>query len=58
MKTKLEIIREFESKAPATKNKVLKYIKGMLKLEGLVRPNDDKVYHEVVNMYDTWRNNK
>ena len=56
--TKLDIIREFELKSPATKTKVLKYIKSMLKLEGCVRPNDDKVYHEVVNSYTTWKNNK
>lgn len=58
MKKKLEIVKEFESKTPATKNKMLKYVKGMLKLEGLVRPSDDRVYNEVVNMYSTWRNDK
>jgi hypothetical protein len=58
MKNKLEIIREFESKTSTTKNRIIKYVKGMLKLEGLVRPNDDKIYHEVASMYNVWRNDK
>jgi hypothetical protein len=58
MKNKLEIVKEFESKSSATKNRILKYIKNMLKLEGLARPSDDKVYQEVVNIYTIWKNDK
>jgi|APCry1669192319_1035405.scaffolds.fasta_scaffold01575_16 hypothetical protein len=54
----LEIIKDFESKSPGTKNKILKQIKGLLKTSGLVRPSDDRVYKEVVNSYTTWKNIK
>ena len=58
MKNRLEIVKEFESKSPVTKNKILKHIKGILKLEGIARPSDDKVYQEVVNFYTIWKNDK
>lgn len=54
----LEIIKEFESKNSNTKNKILKYVKGMLKQSGFMKPTDDRVYKEIVNSYTTWRDNK
>lgn len=54
----LEIIREFESKSPATKNKILKFVKNMMKTSGFMKPNEDRVYKEVVNIYTVWRNDK
>lgn len=55
---KLEIIKQFEGKTPATKNKILKYIKGMLKQGGFVKPTDDRIYQEVVNIHPIWKNDK
>lgn len=55
---KLEIIKEFESKSSSTKNRILKYIKGMLKQGGFMKPTEDRVYQEVVNIYTTWKNDK
>jgi hypothetical protein len=58
MKNRLDIINEFENRSPAAKTKVIRHIKRMFKLEGLMHPSDDKIYNEIVNSYTTWKNNK
>lgn len=58
MMNNLDIIKEYESMTPSTKNKILKQVKGMLKQGGFMKPTDDRIYKEIVNTYTTWKNIK